>query len=74
VAKSGYWVTMNDGGTAAGPTDCNGTATSVGFYASGTPLGATTGGRAFALDQGGAIFFAVGLTPPSPANTGTPLQ
>ena len=74
VAKSGYWMTMTDGGTAAGPTDCNGTATSVGFYASATPLGATTGGRAFALDQGSAIYFAFGAVAPNPANTGTALQ
>ncbi len=74
VPKSGYWMTMSDGGSAAGPNDCNGTATSVGFYASATPLGATTGGRAFALDQGSAIYFAYGVVPPNPANTGTPIQ
>jgi prepilin-type N-terminal cleavage/methylation domain-containing protein len=74
VPKSGFSMTMNDGGSPAGPLDCNGTATAIGFYASATPLGATTAGRAFAIDEGSAIYFAFGVVPPSPASAGIPIR
>ncbi len=58
--KSGYTVTLGastTGNAAAGPDDCNGTATSTEYYASGvaTTLG-TTGARGFGTDQAGTIW------------------
>ena len=57
-AKSGYTYTVAQGmGGAAGPNDCNGTATDVTFYATARPTSpASTGNRAFATSQAGAIW------------------
>ena len=33
VLKSGFSVTMTNGGAGVGPNDCNGTASSLGYYA-----------------------------------------
>jgi prepilin-type N-terminal cleavage/methylation domain-containing protein len=53
--KSGYNYVLTAG--AAGPNDCNGTATAVTYYASAEPVAVgSTGNRAFATTQGGAIF------------------
>jgi len=56
--KSGYTYTVAQGmGGAAGPNDCNGTATDVTFYATSIPTSpASTGNRAFATSQAGAIW------------------
>ena len=56
--KSGFTYTMAAGmGGAAGPNDCNGTATNVTFYATSRPTSpASTGNRAFATSQAGAIW------------------
>jgi len=56
--KSGYTYTLGPGmNGAAGPNDCNGTATDVTFYATAVPTSpASTGNRAFATSQAGAIW------------------
>jgi type IV pilus assembly protein PilA len=56
--KSGFNYAMVPGaGTAAGPNDCNGTATDVTFYATAIPTSpATTGNRAFATNAAGSIW------------------
>ena len=58
VVKSGYNVLLAVSATgAAGPNDCNGTATDVTFYATAVPTSpASTGNRAFATSQAGAIW------------------
>jgi hypothetical protein len=73
VPKSGFWVTLNAAGFAAGTVDCNGTPTAVGYYASATPMGPTTGNRGFATSHENSIFFAFGA-PPAPPGSGTPIQ
>jgi type IV pilus assembly protein PilA len=67
--KSGYTYTLAAGaGGAAGPNDCNGTATNVTYYSTARPTSpASTGNRAFATGQAGAIWQNVpagGATPP----------
>ena len=65
--KSGYSFTMVPGvGSVAGAADCNGSATtSSGYYATAMPVTAgSTGTRAFATNQGGAIWQDTGGTPP----------
>ena len=57
-AKSGFTYTLAAGaGGAAGPNDCNGTATNVTYYTTARPTSpASTGNRAFASNQAGAIW------------------
>ena len=67
------------GGAAAGPNDCNGTATNVTYYTTAIPTSpASTGNRAFASNQAGAIWQNVAATaPPEPfvvAGTISPIQ
>lgn len=65
--KSGYNFTLAAGnGSAAGPADCNGTASVTAFYATGVPqtLG-TTGTRAFATDAGNSIWYLNGGAAPT---------
>jgi prepilin-type N-terminal cleavage/methylation domain-containing protein len=59
--KSGYTFNLGAGaGSAAGPNDCNGTATITAYYASGVPQAfGTTGTRSFAVNAGNTIW-AVG--------------
>ena len=56
--KSGYTYTLTQGNMgAAGPQDCNMQATDVTFYATSLPTSpASTGNRAFATSQAGAIW------------------
>jgi len=56
--KSGYNFTMANGaGAGAGPNDCNGTATTTAYYATGIPQTfGTTGGRSFATNAGNTIW------------------
>jgi type IV pilus assembly protein PilA len=56
--KSGYnYALVNATGAAAGPADCNGTATSSGYFASAIPTSpANTGNRAFATTAAGAVW------------------
>jgi len=72
VSKSGYTVTMADGdGAVGGPADCNGTASTTGYYASGVALTVgTTGARGFATNQSGTIWQDVsGAAPTEPFAT-----
>ena len=64
--RSGYTIEMRLGldGSAAG-NDCRGNATQTQFYASAAPVDSGTGTRAFAINQGGAIWQLVGVTPPA---------
>ena len=56
--KSGFTYTLAVGaGAAAGPNDCNGTATNVTYYTTAIPTSfASTGNRSFASNQAGAIW------------------
>jgi type II secretory pathway pseudopilin PulG len=74
VTKSGFSVTMNAAGFPAGANDCNGTPTVGGYYASAAPLDGTTGARSFAITHAGAIYYLNGLTPPDPAESGSPIR
>jgi len=72
--KSGYNLALAAGlGGAVGPPDCNGRLTnSTTYYATAIPLAAgETGVRAFALNQGGAIWQDVsGAAPVEPLTLG----
>jgi len=78
VLKSGYNITMANGaGAVVGPNDCNGTASSTGYYASATPATVgSTGQRAFGTNQGGTIWqLTTGVAPAEPfAAPATPIQ
>jgi prepilin-type N-terminal cleavage/methylation domain-containing protein len=65
-AKSGYDFALTpSSGATAGPTDCNGTATTTGWYATGTPFTfGVTGNRGFAVDTGNAIWQDTTGAPP----------
>jgi type IV pilus assembly protein PilA len=58
TVKSGYTFTLAAGlGGAAGPADCNGTATDTTFYITAVPVTVgTSGNRAFASNVGSAIW------------------
>jgi prepilin-type N-terminal cleavage/methylation domain-containing protein len=56
VLKSGYTVTLETAAAGAGPTDCNGTATQLGYYAHATPAATSTGTRGFATSQTGSVW------------------
>ena len=61
--KDGYNFTLSAGaGAAAGPKDCNGTATVTAYLATARPN--TTGTRSFAVNASNAIWQLVGGTPP----------
>jgi type IV pilus assembly protein PilA len=63
--KSGYTVTMTDAGSTAitGVTACSGSGSVFpDYFATATPLSASTGGRAFGTNAGGAIYFKNGIT------------
>jgi type IV pilus assembly protein PilA len=64
-AKSGYSITLAAGVSAAGPNDCNGTATRGGYYLTAVPqtMG-MTGHRGFASSHRGVIFYdSTGVAP-----------
>jgi len=65
--KSGYNFTLVAGaGSAAGPNDCNGTATITAYYATGVPMtNGTTGTRSFAVNAGNTIWQLAGATAPT---------
>jgi type IV pilus assembly protein PilA len=64
--KSGYTFTLGPGaGAVAGPNDCNGTATTTSYYATGTPLTyGTTGSRSFATNAGQTVWYLQAATAP----------
>ena len=77
--KSGYNFTLGgSAGSAAGPNDCNGTATISGYYATARPMALnTTGTRSFAVNTGNTIWQLPGgaaPTEPFAASGGTPIQ
>ena len=76
--KSGYNFTMGAGaGSAAGPNDCNGTATITAYYGTGVPMtNGTTGTRSFAVNAGNTIWqLTGGAAPTEPFGApATPIQ
>ena len=64
--KAGYTFALVPGaGSAAGPNDCNGTATITTFYVSGTPLTwQSTGARAFATNASSTIWYVTAAAAP----------
>ncbi len=78
--KSGYLIELGPGTLGSGPTDCNGTATSLGYYLTAVPITINlTGNRGFASTSPGVVFFTVtGLAPTeaemAPGGAGTPIQ
>ena len=64
---SGYTFGLGPGaGSTAGAADCQGVATMTRFYATARPVEiGTTGNRAFATNQSGAIYQTQDGTPPS---------
>ncbi len=78
VLKSGFTVVLASSGGAAGPNDCNGTATELSYYSTAVPADfGTTGNRSFASNQAGTIWQNTTLTPPAePFTVGadTPIQ
>jgi prepilin-type N-terminal cleavage/methylation domain-containing protein len=78
--KSGYSVALTAGSLGAGPTDCNGHASSLGYYLTATPLTINlTGIRAFASTSPGVIYFSPNGVAPTeaqmaPGGGATPIQ
>jgi type IV pilus assembly protein PilA len=78
--KSGYLIELGPGTLGSGPTDCNGTATSLGYYLTAVPITINlTGNRGFASTSPGVVFFTVtGLAPTeaemAPGGAGTPIR
>ncbi len=76
--KSGFTFTLGAGaGSAAGPNDCNGTATITSYLSTAVPLSnGTTGTRSFAVDTGNTIWqLAGGVAPAQPFGApATPVQ
>ena len=76
--KSGYNFTLGAGaGSAAGPVDCNTTATITAYYATGVPQSyGTTGTRSFAVNTGNTIWqVGAAAAPTEPfAAPATPIQ
>jgi prepilin-type N-terminal cleavage/methylation domain-containing protein len=78
--KSGYNVSLAAGTLGAGPQDCNGVATSVGYYLTATPISVgLTGNRGFASTSPGVIYFTFDGSAPSeaqmrPGGGGNPIQ
>ena len=73
--KSGFTILLT-GSNPLGTQAAGCTAAGTNYYASATPLSASTGSRAFATNEQGTIFFAAGQVPPAnpiPANA-TPIQ
>ena len=65
--KSGYNFTLvPSAGAAVGPPDCNGTATTTGFYATATPMNfGTTGARSFATNHSNAVWYLANAAAPT---------
>ena len=65
--KNGYNFTLGPGaGAAAGPNDCNGTATQTAYYATAVPMTfGTTGGRSFATNASNTVWQVNAVAPPT---------
>jgi prepilin-type N-terminal cleavage/methylation domain-containing protein len=76
--KSGFTLSMGGGaGSAAGPNDCNGTATITTYLATAIPMAlGTTGTRSFAVNAGNTIWqLTGGAAPTEPFGApATPIQ
>jgi prepilin-type N-terminal cleavage/methylation domain-containing protein len=76
--KDGYNFTIGPGaGSAAGPNDCNGTATQTTYYATAVPQAfGTSGARSFATNASSTIWQTMTNTPPPEpfAAPATPIQ
>ena len=79
--KSGYTVTLTDGGGAADVAlDCNGVMSRTAYYSTAIPVTqGTTGNRSFATNAAGTIFFTNSNVPATevqmaPGGGGTPIQ
>ena len=77
--KSGYAFTLGAGlGSAAGPNDCNTTATITAYLSTASPQAfGTSGGRSFGADAGNTIWqnnTAVAPTQPFATSGATPIQ
>jgi type IV pilus assembly protein PilA len=75
VQKSGYNVDMVDGtGSAQGPNDCNGTATTTAYYGTAVPVTlGSTGSRGFATTENGSVWENVaGVAPTVGEMSGAP--
>lgn len=78
--KSGYQVALGPGTLGAAQADCNGQASSLGYYLTATPLTVgLTGHRAFASTSPGVIYVDGNGTPPAetemrPGGSATPIQ
>jgi hypothetical protein len=64
--RMGYEIRVQtEDGARPGPADCNGVATSRGYYATSTPVpGTPNAGRAFATDRSGVIWYDTSGIPP----------
>ena len=63
VLKSGFTITMTNGGAAAGPNDCNGVATALGYYATAVAANpGISGNRAFAVNTVGTVWEDIGAS------------
>jgi type IV pilus assembly protein PilA len=78
--RTGYRITLGPGSASAGPKDCHGSATRMGYYLTAAPLAVgMSGHRAFATTNKFVLFFDPSGAPPAeaamgPAGTGTVLQ
>ena len=75
AVKSGFTVLLT-GANPLGTQAAGCTAAGTNYYASATPLSASTGSRAFATSEAGTIYFAAGIVPPANPipSTATPIQ
>jgi len=75
VLKSGYTIGMGPAATTApGPNDCNGTATTLNYYATAVPANLNvTGSRGFAVNTVGTVWEDIsGAVPGETAMAGAP--
>lgn len=77
--KAGYNFTLVAGaGAVASLVDCTGAVSMTAYYATGRPLGVTTGGRAFATNQNNTVWQNTLPVPPAEpfvtAGTISPVQ
>ena len=76
VLKSGFSITMTNGGAGAGPNDCNGVASALGYYATARAANpGISGNRGFAVNTIGSVWediTAGGAVAPSMAAMAAP--
>ena len=77
VLTSGFTITMTNAGAGAGPNDCNGIASALGYYATAVSANpGISGNRAFAVNTVGTVWEDIGAsggaTAPTNAAMGAP--